>query len=64
MIRERKATDISVVMLVTLLTGLSLWIWYGMMRKDWPIVITNGFSLATNATMITLRYYYLRLGRK
>jgi MtN3 and saliva related transmembrane protein len=27
-----------------LLTGLLLWVTYGCMRNDWPIIICNAFS--------------------
>jgi MtN3 and saliva related transmembrane protein len=58
MIKEKKATDISIVMLVTLLTGLAFWIWYGILKKDWPIIITNSFSLIVNVLIIALRQFY------
>jgi MtN3 and saliva related transmembrane protein len=57
-IKEKKAGDISYGMLITLLAGLSLWIWYGIMRKDYPIIITNSFSFIINSLVIffTTRY--------
>jgi MtN3 and saliva related transmembrane protein len=58
MIRERKATDISLPMLIILLAGLVLWIWYGILKKDWPIIATNGFSLLVNFLIIILRWHY------
>jgi len=58
MIKEKKATDISVVMLATLLSGLSLWIVYGVLKKDWPIIITNSFSLVINVLILILRRFY------
>ncbi len=57
MIKEKKATDISVVMLVTLLSGLCCWIWYGILKQDWPIIITNGFSLLLNIVILVLRKF-------
>lgn len=58
MIKEKKATDISIVMLITLLSGLCLWIWYGILKEDWPIIITNGFSFIINILIIILRQFY------
>lgn len=63
MIRERKATDISIVMLVTLFSGLALWIVYGIRIKDWPVIITNVFSLLVNLLIIVLRARYKQQGR-
>jgi MtN3 and saliva related transmembrane protein len=58
MFKEQKATDISLPMLIILLAGLGLWIWYGIMKKDWPVIITNSFSLLVNVLIILLRGYF------
>jgi MtN3 and saliva related transmembrane protein len=56
--KEKKASQVSVFMLLILITGLSLWVWYGFLKEDWPIIITNIFSLTVNLIMIFLRYKY------
>ena len=58
MIKEKKASQVSLFMLLILITGLSLWIWYGFLKKDLPIIVTNIFSLVLNLMMIVLRYKY------
>ncbi len=57
-IKEKKADDISYFMLFILLTGLAGWIWYGILKVDYPIIITNAFSLLVNITIIffTIRF--------
>ena len=57
-IKEKKAAQVSVLMLVFIITGVALWIWYGILIKDWPIIITNSFSLLLNGVMIYFRYKY------
>ena len=57
-IKEKKAAQVSVLMLVFIITGVALWIWYGILIKDWPIIITNSFSLLLNGIMIFFRYKY------
>jgi MtN3 and saliva related transmembrane protein len=57
-IREKKAEDVSLVMLIVLLSGVSLWIYYGVQKNDLPIIISNSISLAINLTMIFLRFRY------
>lgn len=52
MIKEKKAQDISTSMLVVLFCGLALWIYYGILKKDLPVIITNGFSLIINGLII------------
>ena len=59
-IKEKKADDISKGMLFVLMTGVATWIVYGVLRDDFPIIITNSFSLLLNITMIFLRFKYNR----
>jgi MtN3 and saliva related transmembrane protein len=58
LIREKKPDEVPIGMLVVLLAGVALWIFYGILRTDWPIILTNAFSLVQNITMITLRQVY------
>jgi MtN3 and saliva related transmembrane protein len=58
LIKEKKAESISVFYLIILFTGLCLWIWYGFMRKDVPVVLTNIVSLAINVTVMIFSVRY------
>ncbi len=53
--KEKKAEDVSMIMLIVLIAGIALWIYYGIRKNDLPIVVTNAFSLLVNAVMIWLR---------
>ena len=57
-IRDKKADDISYFMLFILLAGLAGWVWYGVLKQDYPIIITNSFSFVVNIAIIffTIRY--------
>lgn len=57
-IREKKCDNISVLMLLTLLTGLGIWVYYGILKKDWPIIVTNSFSFLINIAIIVCRRVY------
>jgi MtN3 and saliva related transmembrane protein len=57
-IKEKKVEDLSVLMIVTLLAGLMLWVVYGFMRKDAPIIYTNIFSVTVNLALIFFRIKY------
>lgn len=59
-LREKKAEEVSLFMLLVLLAGLVLWIVYGIKRQDLPIIATNCFSLLVNITMVILRIKYTR----
>lgn len=47
-IKEKKVEELSMTMFISLLIGLSLWVYYGILRKDMPIIVTNGFSVLEN----------------
>ena len=57
-IKTRKAEDLSYVMVIILLSGIIGWIWYGMLKKDLPIIITNGFSLIINLLVLFFSIKY------
>jgi MtN3 and saliva related transmembrane protein len=54
LLKHKKAEDISLFYLIILFIGLALWIWYGFLREDLPIIVTNGFSLILNGIIIVL----------
>ena len=51
-IKEKNAEDISVVMLLVLITGLSLWVLYGILQNELPIILSNSFSVLVNITLL------------
>lgn len=56
--KEKKSKDISVVMLAVLFTGLALWVWYGSLKGDLIIIISNAFALVINLIIGILTIYY------
>jgi MtN3 and saliva related transmembrane protein len=60
LLRTKKAEDLSLFYLIILMAGLALWIWYGVMRKDTPIIVTNSFSLLLNLVIIILGIKFKR----
>jgi MtN3 and saliva related transmembrane protein len=58
LIRNKKAEDLSLFYLCILFVGLGLWIWYGSLRKDIPIIATNAFSIALNTAILILSIRY------
>ena len=57
-IKEKKADNISYFMLFILLTGLAGWIWYGFLKNDYPVMITNSFSFLINLLIIGFSIKY------
>ena len=57
-IKEKKAENVSVGMLLILFGGLALWIYYGVLKKDLIIIISNSFSFIVNLTLAILALKY------
>jgi len=60
LVREKKPENVSIGMLTVLLAGLSGWVWYGILKEDYPIIVTNAFSMLTNVVILILSSIYKR----
>lgn len=56
-VKTKQVDDISPIFLSILIIGLGLWVVYGLMIRDFPIIITNGVSFLLNGIMLFLYYY-------
>jgi MtN3 and saliva related transmembrane protein len=56
--RTRHARDISIWQPVLLDIGMILWLIYGVMLKDLPLILANAFSIACNTLLIGMKIYY------
>lgn len=56
--RTKNVVDVSPIMFSILILGVGLWVVYGVIKKDLPIIITNGISFALNFTMLVLMLLY------
>lgn len=57
-VKNKKVEDLSTGMFATLMAGVALWIVYGVLRDDFPIIATNAFSLLLNIIILFLRFKY------
>ena len=57
-IREKDASNVATGMLLILMVGLGLWVWYGIEKKDVPIIATNAFSILVNTGLLICRFRY------
>lgn len=51
-LKSKNVNDLSWHMLAILITGLSLWVWYGAIKSEWPIIISNGFAVMVNVSLL------------
>lgn len=47
-LKEKNVEDLSAGMLIVLILGLSLWVTYGIMKEDWPIILSNSLAVLVN----------------
>jgi len=57
-IKEKEADSISIGMMATLIAGLCLWVYYGIMKGDAIIIISNSFSVIINVLLLAFSLYY------
>ena len=50
--RTRSTHDISLKMFLVLVTGLALWLTFGILRGEWPIILANGITLVLAGTIL------------
>jgi len=49
--QTRRTGDLSMSMFALLITASSLWMIYGALNRDWPVILTNGGMVALNAAL-------------
>ncbi|MEO0551574.1 MAG: SemiSWEET transporter [Bacteroidota bacterium] len=55
--KSKSAKDLSLNMFMLFTTGIILWLIYGLIIRDWPIILANVFTLCSSATIL---YFKLR----
>ena len=54
-IRTRDTASISKRMYAITVAGFSLWLAYGIMLGQWPLIVTNGVCLALSAFILVMK---------
>lgn len=57
-IKLKETKDLSFLYWGILASGLVLWCFYGVLKQDTPIIISNCISLILSLTMLGLKYKY------
>jgi MtN3 and saliva related transmembrane protein len=56
--RTRHARDISIWQPVLLDLGMLLWLIYGILIRDLPLILANAFSIFCNTLLIGMKIYF------
>ncbi|SEM67519.1 MtN3 and saliva related transmembrane protein [Chryseobacterium taichungense] len=51
-LKEKNAEDLSWTMILVLISGLSLWVWYGFLKNELPIILSNAFAVIVNVILL------------
>lgn len=61
--RRKHAQDISIWQPIILITGMALWLAYGLLIKDTPLIAANTFSIACYLLLLIMKIVYDRRER-
>ncbi len=53
--KTRSTGDLSFPMYLMMVTGIGLWLVYGVFKKDWPIILANGISFFLTLIILTFK---------
>jgi MtN3 and saliva related transmembrane protein len=56
--RSRDVSGISLGMYLVFATGVGLWLVYGVVKQDWPIVAANAVTLALAGMVLAMKLRY------
>lgn len=53
--RSRDLSGISLPMYSIFTLGVAMWLIYGLLKQDWPIIIANAITVALSALILVLK---------
>ena len=56
-IKEKKTAGVSSYTYSILIIGNGLWLTYGILQKDWPLLVANSITLLTCCIILALKIY-------
>ncbi|MBK7092753.1 MAG: SemiSWEET transporter [bacterium] len=57
-VRSKSTHDISLVMYIVFSTGILLWLIYGLLISDVPVIVANAVALFITITILSLKVRY------
>lgn len=57
-LKNKDVEDLSVLMILFLVLGLSLWVWYGIIKEELPIILSNAFAVVVNICLLISYFRY------
>ncbi len=57
-LKTKNTDDLSALMLIILISGLSLWVWYGLKKDELPIILSNAFAVILNVVLLFCKFKF------
>jgi len=57
-VRSRETKNISILMYITVSVGICLWLGYGLILKNLPLIMANSISLLMSVTILSYKIKY------
>ena len=57
-LKTKSAEDVSRKMFIAIAVGVALWLVYGILLKQWPIIVWNSVSLVLAGAILALKFKY------
>jgi len=58
--KSKKTDDVSKWLIISLIGGLSLWVFYGILKGDIIIVLANAIGVSLNLFLLFLKWRYTK----
>lgn len=62
-LRKKDVENLSPLMLVVLISGVALWTYYGFLKDELPIILSNGFSVLINSGLLICYFVFRKKGK-
>lgn len=56
--RTKSANDLSTGMFIVFCSGVTLWLLYGILTRDLPVVVANAVTLMLALTILVMKFKY------
>jgi MtN3 and saliva related transmembrane protein len=57
-LREKRTEGLSLITQFVFTVGVALWLTYGVLLHDWPLMLANGVTLALSLSILILKIWY------
>jgi MtN3 and saliva related transmembrane protein len=61
--RTKRADDLHMGTLVSFTIGIVLWLTYGLLTQQWPVILSNAVTLALQCAILYLKLRYARANK-